>query len=77
MAAGMSESEVLTRSTQSPAKTLGLSEEVGTLAAGTCADLAVLHWNSDARPLVDCVGATRPGGCFEPVMTVRGGVVVS
>ncbi|MDP7578277.1 MAG: amidohydrolase family protein [SAR202 cluster bacterium] len=77
MAAGMPESEVLARSTQHPAKALGLSEEIGTLAAGTCADLAVLHWNPDASPLVDCVGVTRPGGCFEPVMTVRGGVVVS
>jgi dihydroorotase len=77
MAAGMPESEVLARSTQYPAKALGLSEEIGTLAAGTCADLAVLHWNPDASPLVDCVGVTRPGGCFEPVMTVRGGVVVS
>ena len=77
MAAGMPESEALARATHHPARVLGLSGEVGTLAAGACADLTVLQCNPYAAPLADCVGATRPGGCFEPVMTVRGGAVVS
>ena len=73
IAAGMSEADVLPRVTVRPAELLGLSGEVGTLAPGACADLAVLGWNPDALPLCDVAGVSRPGGCWEPVLTVRGG----
>jgi dihydroorotase len=76
IAAGMSEADVLERSTASPASVLGLRGEVGTLGPGACADLAVLRWDPDAAPLADAGGATRPGGCWEPVLTVRAGEVV-
>ncbi len=76
VAAGMSEADALTRATARPAEVLGLAGEVGTLATGACADLAVLRWNPDAVPLVDVAGVERLGGCFEPVLTVRGGQVV-
>ena len=42
MAAGMQESEVLTRVTTRPAEIMKLAGEVGTLSPGACADLAVL-----------------------------------
>ena len=77
MAVGMSETDALERVTARPAQILGLSGEVGTLAPGACADLAVLRWNSDGPPLADVTGATRSGGCWEPVLTVRAGEVVS
>ena len=73
MAAGMSETEALTRATVRPAEVLGLSGEVGTLAVGASADLAVLRWNDYAATLVDVAGVERSGGCFEPVLTVRAG----
>jgi dihydroorotase len=73
IAAGMPEAEAFARSTVAPARILGLEGEVGTLAVGACADLAAFHWNEEALPLVDVVGAERPGGCWEPVGVVRGG----
>ena len=44
--------------------------------AQACADLAVLRWNEEALPLCDVNGEERPGGCWEPVATIRGGQVV-
>ena len=76
MAAGMSETDVFERATLAPARALGLEGEIGTLAAGAVADLAVLRWNADAAPLVDVAGVARDGGCWEPVVTVRGGEVI-
>ncbi len=76
IAAGVSEADALARVTVRPAELLGLSGEVGTLAPGACADLAVLRWNPDAPPLRDVTGAERPGGCWEPILTVRAGEIV-
>lgn len=73
MAAGMSEADTLVRATVRPAQFLGLAGEVGTLAPGACADLALLRWNAQAPPLQDVNGVERPGGCWEPVLTVRAG----
>ena len=52
---------------------MGMAGEIGTLRAGACADLAVLEWDDGALPLADVAGAVRPGGCYVPVLTVRGG----
>lgn len=75
LAAGMTEHDAFSRVTAAPAKVLGLSGEIATLRAGACADFAVLHWRPDAAPLTDVLGQTRPGGCWEAVLTVRGGEV--
>jgi dihydroorotase len=72
LAAGMPESEVFGRVTRRPAELLGLAGEVGTLAPGACADLAVLRWNPDGR-LRDVYDVERAGGCWEPVETVCAG----
>ncbi|MDA0836751.1 MAG: amidohydrolase family protein [Planctomycetota bacterium] len=76
LAAGMPEAEVFPRVTARPAEVLGLENEIGSLKPGTCADLTVLHWNPDALPLVDVRGTERPGGCWEPILTIRNGEVV-
>jgi dihydroorotase len=76
LAAGMPEAEVFARATLRPAELLGLKGEVGTLAPGACADLAVLQWNEEGR-LRDTRDVERPGGCWEAVATVRGGQLVS
>ena len=76
LAAGMTEADALARITVHPAEFLGLSGEVGTLAPGACADLAVLWFNEDALPLQDVKGLERPGGCWEPIFTVRAGEIV-
>ena len=67
IAAGMPETEVFARATLRPAELLGLTGEVGTLAAGACADIALLRWNEDGR-LKDVQDIERSGGCWEPVV---------
>ncbi|MCE7988007.1 MAG: hypothetical protein DYG89_43130 [Caldilinea sp. CFX5] len=77
LAIGMSESDAFARVTSRPAQVLGLAGEIGTLAPGSCADLAALRWNPTALPLRDVNGIERPGGCWEPILTVRGGQLVA
>ena len=77
LAVGMNEADAFERATLRPAQTLGLDEEAGTLAIGSGADMAVIRWNPDAAPLIDVAGNERPGGCWEPVLTVRAGKVIS
>ena len=76
IAVGMPEREAFARATARPAAILGLGGEAGTLAPGACADLVALRWNAGAWPLRDTAGAERPGGAWEPVLTVRAGAVV-
>lgn len=73
LACGMSEADAFARVTAIPAAFLSLEGEIGTLAPGACADLAVLQWNPHAAPLRDTLGEVRDGGCWEPVLTVRAG----
>ena len=77
IAAGMPESDAFVRATLRSSKVLGLEDEVGCLSPGKCADLAVLRWNESAAPLADTQGVERPGGCWEPIATVRAGEIVA
>lgn len=76
LAAGMPEVDVFAAVTIRPARILGLENEIGTLTPGACADLTLLRWNETSPKLVDVDGVHRPGGCWEPVVTVRKGRVV-
>jgi dihydroorotase len=77
LAAGMTEKEAFPRATLRPAEVLGMKGEIGTLRAGACADLVVLNWEADAAALVDVEGNSRPGGCYEAMLTVRAGKPVT
>ena len=77
IAAGMPEVAAFGAATSRPAAILGLTGEVGTLNPGAAADLCGLRWNPSAAPLVDTGGGLRPGGCWEPVLVVRAGQVVT
>lgn len=76
IAIGMPENEAFAAVTSRPAKILGLDSEIGSLAVGTCADLSVIQFNTDAPPLTDHNGIERGGGCWEPVVTVRAGELI-
>ena len=76
LAAGMTEPDAFARATARPAEILGLGGEAGTLAPGAPADLAALAWNPAAPPLRDTSGTERPGGVWEPVLTVRAGTLI-
>ena len=77
LAVGMTERDAFLRVTARPAAVLGLGGEVGTLAPGAGADLAVLAWDEAAPPLRDTDGTERPGGAWAPILTLRAGAVVS
>ena len=74
MAAGMPEVEVFAAVTRRRAALPGFDGEIGTLTSGACADLTALRWRDDSPPLGDVHGVRRAGGCWPPVLTVRGGV---
>ncbi len=76
LAVGMAEQDVFAAATAKPADVLRLSDEIGSLHEGRCADLTLLHWRDDGEPLVDVNENQRPGGFWEAVMTVRGGSIV-
>ncbi len=77
LAFGMSLPEVLRRVTETPARTLGLLPEIGTLAPGSCADVAILRVLE--RPVLfrDATGGSFGGGqLIKPEMTIRAGACV-
>jgi dihydroorotase len=76
LAVGLSEAQAFAAVTSRPAAVLGLDGQAGTLAPGAPADLVALAWNPEAAPLRDVAGLERPGGAWEPRLTVRAGVVV-
>ena len=73
---GMPENEALARATLRPAQVLGMAGQVGTLAPGAHADLAVLRWNPRPAPLAEMSDGVRSGPCLEPVLTVRAGRII-
>lgn len=75
-AAGMAEPDVFRAVTWRPAQILSRELEIGTLAVGSRADLAVLKWLETGEPLTDARGQQRMGGRWVSVATVRNGVVV-
>ena len=76
-AAGMQEADIWPRVTSRPAALLGQEDELGVLTPGACADLAVLRWHDEPQALRDAAGNEYYGGVWEPVLTVRGGEIVS
>lgn len=76
LAMGMPLAQVLYRVTRAPALTLS-RPELGTLADGACADLAVLRVREGRFGYLDCGGARLEGeGKLECVATVRAGEVL-
>ncbi len=76
IAAGMPEVDAFRAATWRPAQVMRVTPEIGSLATGALGDLCGLRWNPDGR-LADTQGATRDGGCWEPVFVAHGGEVVA
>ncbi len=72
---GMTMADVFTAVTHAAATALG-RPQLGTLAAGTEADLTVLAWDETIGPLADSSGKSRNGGQWSVLLTVRGGAIV-
>jgi len=69
-AAGMSEQDVLTAVTRTPAAILGREDEIATLKPGTPAELVVLRRKDEPITLADCHGQHRPGRQWQTVFTL-------
>ena len=76
LAAGMTELDIFRAVTLKPAQVLGLETEAGGLRPGAPADLTLLAFRDDAAALEDVHGETRPGGCWEAVLTIRNGETI-
>lgn len=75
LAAGLTLNETVRAVTSEAAESIGLAGEIGSLAAGRVADLALLDRVADPTPLVDAEGRTRTTGHrLTAVAAVRAGV---
>ena len=74
LAAGMPEADIFCAVTSRPAEILGLSDQAGGLRPGAPAALTLLTFRAAAPPLAAGHRTARPGGCFEPVLTLLDGV---
>ena len=74
---GMPVDQVLKAATETPAKWLGKETEIGTLAPGARADIAVFRWKEMPVTYRDARGDSYCGkGLLIPQMTVKDGVIV-
>jgi dihydroorotase len=73
---GLSVEDVLAKSTVTPARLFGLSENLGSLKEGYIADIAVFEIQEGMFSFVDTVKETRVGNRrLEPVAVIRGGKI--
>lgn len=77
LALGLSLPEVIRRTTEIPAKTLGLLPRVGCLSQGACGDITVLKEVSRRQVFTDKDGVSITGErLLKPEMTIKDGVCV-
>ena len=73
---GWSLEEAVERATAAPARAMGMLGEIGTLAVGACADVAVFNVEEGAFDFFDAIGEKRIGERrLVPVVTVRAGEI--
>jgi predicted amidohydrolase len=77
LALGMTLEQVIAASTSTPAACLGLSEHIGTLAPGACADVAIFKPETTKVTFQDIYGGKILGSrLLVPKMTIRAGSLV-
>jgi dihydroorotase len=77
LAMGVPLTEVVAACTATPARLLGMPNEIGTLAPGACADIAIFRQEKRQVEFVDTKGERRGGqALLVPQMTVRAGQVM-
>lgn len=76
LALGMTLTDVIAAATTRPAHILGLSNELGSLRPGACADITVLRMDEGHFSLIDAEGQSRTGrNRLRVVTVVRGGQI--
>jgi predicted amidohydrolase len=77
LALGMSLPAIVAACTSTPARLLGMEHEIGTLAAGSCADVAIFKLIEHHCEFFDSLGESRFGEqLLLPQATLRGGRIV-
>jgi predicted amidohydrolase len=77
LALGMKLHDIVAACTSTPADVMGMSGEIGTLAPGACADVAILRLVDHPCEFLDTNGDIRVGDkLLLPQATIRGGRVV-
>jgi predicted amidohydrolase len=77
LAMGMSLPDVVGACTANPAKLLGMQGQIGTLAPGACADVAIFKLKDSSLRMQDVFGDTLTcGRLFVPQLTMLSGKVV-
>lgn len=71
---GMSEYDIIERVTKNPAKLMHMEDQIGTLKAGTCADITILKVVDKEVTFLDAQNNTRTGKrIFVPLATIIDG----
>ena len=74
---GMPLMDVMAATTSTPARLMGMEKEIGTLAPGACADIAIFKQVERAVTFVDTKGVRWEGNTLLiPQLTVRAGQVL-
>jgi dihydroorotase len=76
LATGMAERDVFAAVTSTPARILGMEQQIGSLKVGMRADLVLLRWHNRSERLVDVNGQPRTAGRWEAIATIRAGRTV-
>jgi len=77
LAMGMELEDIIACVTSTPAKVMGMAEEIGTLAPGSCADIAILRQVEKNVTFTDSAGQQRKGQqLLIPQATILNGTLV-
>ena len=77
IAVGMPHNEALHKSTVVPAHILDQNNEYGTIESGKLADLTIIKWNTNQKPLIDVSGNIKHSEYYESIFTIKEGVIIN
>ena len=77
IAAGMPNTDALYKSTVIPAQILDPNNTYGIIAPGKLADLTILKWNTNHKPLIDVGGNIKHSEYYESILTIKDGIIMN
>ena len=77
IASGMPNIDTLYRSTFVPAQILDSNNEYGVIESGKLADLTVLKWSTNPKPLIDVSGNVKHSEYYDSIFTIKDGIILN
>tara|TARA_B100000686_G_scaffold81209_1_gene87697 strand:- start:526 stop:792 length:267 start_codon:yes stop_codon:yes gene_type:complete len=77
IASGMPNIDTLYRSTFVPAQILDSNNEYGVIESGKLADLTVLKWSTNTKPLIDVSGNVKHSEYYDSIFTIKDGIILN